>query len=146
MDLTSKILCNTCYVNPGSHSFQRIAWQNPDIQLYYSCPANSTKYFESEGVIDHFRVYFKEIGEEPWAYILDCKGYSLRHATQIQTSLKLVEMAKNTSLKKVWILNYAWPIKFILNAVLAILPQDIQQIIEISNKTLEEIQRMQFIY
>jgi len=55
-------------------------------------------------------------------------------------------MVKNMTLKKVWIINYTWPIKFILNAVLAILPQELQQIIEISDKSVEDIQRMQFFY
>ena len=142
---TKSNLCTICNLNPSSHSFQRIPSQNTDIQLYYSCPAKATKYFESEGVVEHFRSYFKEIGQEPWAYILDCEGYSLRHTTQIQTSLKLVEMAKKTSLKKVWIINYAWPFNIMLNAVLAFLPQDIQLLIEMSNKTVEEIQNMRFI-
>jgi hypothetical protein len=139
--------CHICHIDPTSHSFQRIQWENPKVNLFYSCPAKATKYFESSGVIDHFRVHLEENNNNPWAYILDCKGFTMWHATQIHISMTLADMIQNRygkSLKKVWIINYSWPIKIILNAILTVLSDDLKVLIETSNKTVEQIQDMTF--
>jgi len=120
---------------------------NPNENLFYSCPAKATKYFESQGVIDHFRQYLEKNNHHPWAYILDCEGFTLSHATQIHTLMALADMIQNKygkSLKKAWIINSSWPIKIILNAIWAVLSDDLKMIIETSDKTVEQIQDMAF--
>ena len=139
--------CPICHIDPTSHSFHRITSENPNINLFYSCPAKATKYFESPGVIDHFRQHLEQNNHHPWAYILDCKGFTMRHATQISTLMALADMIQNTygkSLKKVWIINHSWPIKLVLNTVLVVLSDDLKMIIETSDKTVEQIQDMAF--
>jgi hypothetical protein len=126
-----------------------MSWNTPNVNLYYSCPAKSTKYFESEGVIEHFRAYFEENKGAPWAYVLDCEGYTLLHATQIHTSLALVNMVKNNyikSLKKVWIIHYSFAFRIVMNAIMAILPPEIRGMIELSDKTLDEIRNETFLF
>jgi len=139
--------CPICHLDPTSHSFHMIKSENPNINLFYSCPAKATKYFESPGVIDHFRQHLEQNNHHPWAYILDCKGFTMRHATQIGTSIALVDMIQKTygkSLKKVWIINYSWAIKIVLNAMWAVLSDDLKMLIETSDKTVEQIQDMTF--
>ena len=140
--------CTICQIDPNAHSFHRIWTENPTINLYYSCPAKATKYFESAGVIEHFRVHLSENGQHPWAYILDCKGYTLAHTKQINTSITLVNMVKDKyigSLKKVWIINYSWQFQIIMNILLALLPEDIKRIVELTDKSVEKIQSLAFI-
>jgi CRAL/TRIO domain len=139
--------CPICHLDPTSHSFHTINSENPNVNLFYSCPAKATKYFESPGVINHFRQYLEENSHHPWAYILDCEGFTLRHATQIHMSIVLADMIQNTygkSLKKVWIINSSWPIKIVLNTILTILSDDLKMLIETSDKTVEQIQDMAF--
>jgi hypothetical protein len=139
--------CPICQTDPTSHSFHMIKSENPNVNLFYSCPAKATKYFESPGVIDHFRQYLEENNGHPWAYILDCSGFTLSHATQIQTSIALVDMIQNThgkTLKKVWIINHSWTIKIVLNTIFAVLSDDLKMLIETSDKTVEQIQGMDF--
>jgi hypothetical protein len=98
-------------------------------------------------VIYHFRQHLEQNNHHPWAYILDCEGFTLRHATQIHTSMALADMIQNTygkSLKKVWIINPSWPIKIVLNTILAVLSDDLKMLIETSDKTVEQIQDMAF--
>jgi len=137
--------CHICNIDPTSHSFQIIPSNNPNIHLFYSCPAKATKYFEPQGVIDHFKKHLDQNNNHPWAYILDCHGFTLQHASQINTSASLVNMIKNTygkSLKKVWIINHTWTIKVVFNAIWTILTDDLKKLIELSDKTVEEIQGM----
>ena len=140
--------CNICQIDPTSHSFRKIRTCNHAINLFYSCPAKATKYYESAGVIEHFRLYLEENGDNAWAYILDCKGYTLAHTTQINTSVTLVNMVKDKyigSLKKVWIVNYSWQFGIVMNILLALLPDDVKRMVELSDKTVEQIQNLAFI-
>jgi len=108
----------------------------------------ATKYFESAGVIEHFRTHLEENREHEWAYVLDCKGYTLAHSTQIKTSIILVNMVKDKyigSLKKVWIINYSWQFQIVMNILLALLPEGVKKIVELTDKTVEQIQNLAFI-
>jgi hypothetical protein len=137
--------CEICNIDPKSHSFKIIPCNNPDINLFYSCPCEATKYFDSQGVINHFKLYLEQNNNQPWAYILDCKGFTLGHSTKINTSFEIVSMITNKygkSLKKVWIINYTWKIKLFLSALVATLTKELKSIIETSDKTLEQIQEM----
>lgn len=140
--------CHICQLDPSSHSFNKIHSENSNINLFYSCPAKATKYFESPGVIDHFKKHLEQNNHHPWAYILDCEGFTLRHATQIPTSMALADMIQKTygkSLKKVWIINHSWSIKIVLNAMLLVLSDDLKMLIETSDKTVEQIQGMSIL-
>jgi len=139
--------CPICRVEPTSHSFNQIAYSNPNIHLFYSCPAKSSKYFETEGAIEHLRLYLDKNNHHPWAYILDCEGFTLRHAMEIKASLIMVNMIKDVyghSLKKVWVINLIWPFKLLLNVIYPLLPPHLRSIIEISDKTLVQVQKQSF--
>ena len=148
--------CWICQQEPGSHSFAKIPSQNPDITLFYSCPAKSTRYFDkdSKNVVDHFRLHLESLRLknntiQPWAYVLDLEGYTLRHSMQLPASIALVNLVKENyiqSLKKVWILHYSWPFKMVMNILLAIVPEDIKKIIEFSDHRVETIQNMNFLF
>lgn len=135
--------CPICRIDSSSHSFHQIASMNPNIHLFYSCPAKSTKYFESQGAIEHFKLHLDKNNHFPWAYVLDCQGFTLRHAMEIEAALIIVNMIKDIhghSLKKVWIINLVWPIKLLLNIIYTILTPQLRSIVEISDETLDQIQ------
>ena len=148
--------CSLCQNEPGSHSFYKIPSHNPDITLFYSCPAKASRYFDkdSKGVVDHFRLHLESLRLknntiQPWAYVLDLEGYTLRHSIQLPASIALVEMVKQNyseSLEKVWIIHYSWPFKMVMNILLAILPEHIKKKIELSNSSLQQIQDMSFLF
>lgn len=140
--------CEICNIDPKSHSFNIIPCNNPDITLFYSCPSDATKYYDSQGVINHFKVYLEQNNNQPWAYILDCKGFTLGHSTKIKTSLDIVNIITSQygkSLKKVWIINYTWKIKLFLSTLFVALTKELKSIIETSDKTLEQIQEMSLL-
>jgi hypothetical protein len=49
------------------------------------------------------------------------------------------------SLKKVWIINYSWQFQIVMNILLALLPEDIKRIVELTDKSVEKIQSLAFI-
>lgn len=140
--------CSICHIDPTSHSFNKITSANPNINLFYSCPAKATKYFESPGVIDHFKIHLENNKNNSWAYIIDCDGFTLRHAIEIKTTLALVDIMTNDyreSLKKVWIINLTWPMRLVLRTMWPILTTHLRSIVETSDKTLEQIQTITFL-
>jgi len=147
MTIPNQNPCKICTIDPTSHSFKIVPSMNYDVNLFYSCPAKATKYFESEGVIEHFNVHLKKNNGKPWAYILDCEGFTLLHSTQIKTSMALADMVTNKygdSLKKVWIINATWTIHIMLRAVMPILSNRLQSIIETTDMSLSQIQNLSF--
>jgi len=140
--------CYICRVDPTSHSFHMIDSSCQSIHLFYSCHAKATKYYERVGVVEHFRLHLEKNNNYPWAYILDCKDFTMEHASQILTSLELAYMVQThygKSLKKVWIINYTWMIEIVINTIMLILEDDLKHIIEITDKTIEEIQRIESV-
>lgn len=47
-------MCKSCDVDPKSHSFFRIATED-NVQIFYSCPSEATKYFDKQSVEIHCR-------------------------------------------------------------------------------------------
>ena len=137
--------CPICAVEPNSHSFHVIPSQNINVRLFYSCPAKATKYFEPDGVINHFDFVLKQNHHFPWAWVFDCDGFTLAHASQVKTSISIADLISNKygeNLKKVWIINPTWSINLVLKVMWPILPNRLRNVIEKTDKTLEEIQQM----
>ena len=144
----AKLLCLLCAADPLDHSFYKINSVNPKITLFYSCPAESSRYFEREGVINHFDIELTNNQYRPWAWMIDCKGFSWKHATEIKSILSLADLIKEkyaNELKKIWIINSNIVIKVVFNMLLPFIPNNIKNVIEISDKTVEEIQTIIYL-
>jgi hypothetical protein len=136
-----KNCCIICENDPSAHSFQTIYSVNPNIHLFYSCPASASQYYDSSGVIHHFTNTINAI-EKPWVYILDCSGFTFQHASQIYTSIQIAKkvLEKSDILKKIYIVNYTWSMKIIINAIWFLLPESIIQKITYSENTVINLQ------
>lgn len=127
--LESDNLCPICIKEPNSHSFRKISEHN-----FYTCPAQASKYDDTEGILTHYRLHLEKHGTNPWIWIFDCKGFELKHMLELQTAYGIVSLLNEkygTHLKKIIIINPTWHIHSILIIIMPFLKKNIQSLIEI---------------
>lgn len=120
-------MCKSCDDDPKSHSFFKIATENT-IQIFYSCPAEATKYFDKESVELHCREKLQEKGENTkWIFIFDGTGYSLRHALAIGVSLSFLHVINDhaDTLIEIRIVNTSTYVSTMLTIMKPFIPHNI---------------------
>jgi hypothetical protein len=120
-------MCISCDIDPKSHSFFKIATEGT-VQIFYSCPAEATKYFDKESVELHCREKLQEKGgENKWIFIFDGTGYTLRHALAIGVSLSFLRVIKEYSdtLIEIRILNTSSYVSTMLTIMKPFIPHNI---------------------
>ena len=122
-------LCHICTKEPNSHSFHKISEYE-----FYTCPAQASKYDDTDGILNHYRLYLENHWPKPWIWIFDSKGFELKHMMELQTAYGIVSLLNQKygkHLKKIIIINPTWHIHSILAIVLPFLNKDIQSLIQI---------------
>ena len=122
-------LCHICTKEPNSHSFSKISEHN-----FYTCPAQASKYNDTQGILNHYRLHLEKHGQNPWIWIFDCKGFELKHMLELQTAYGIVSLLNEkygTHLKKIIVINQTWHIHSILTIIMPFLNKEIQSLIEI---------------
>jgi hypothetical protein len=80
-----------------------------DVLVFYSCPANASKYNDTEGILTHFKfaLDFYKCFENSWEWVFDFKGFELKHMMEIRTAIGISEIINNYSkyLTKIRIIN-----------------------------------------
>tara|TARA_A100001015_G_C14791168_1_gene633135 strand:+ start:419 stop:808 length:390 start_codon:yes stop_codon:yes gene_type:complete len=100
-------MCEICIREPGSHSFEFIRQEN-NINYYYTCPAKATKYWDTKGILNHYREVLNNNNNAPWIWIFDGSGFGLKHSLKIDTALGLIQLLKEdygNSLIEIHIIN-----------------------------------------
>jgi len=141
------ILCIICASDISAHSFHRIQWLNPDVQLFYSRPAESTRYFDREGVLHHFDVELTNLHNSSWAWVIDFRDFSLDHAKEVRSIIDITHLVLYKypgQLKKIWAIHVNSVVKHLFTIFRAILPSSIIDNVVISDKSLADIQAMRF--
>jgi hypothetical protein len=120
-------MCKSCDVDPKSHSFFRIATED-NVQIFYSCPSEATKYFDKQSVEIHCREKLQEKGDTcKWIFIFDGTGYTLRHAMAIGVSLSFLRVIKEhaDTLLEIRILNTSSYVSTMLTIMKPFIPHNI---------------------
>jgi len=86
-------MCQICINEPGSHSFEYIGLVE-DKKVFYTCPAKATKYWDTEGILNHYDEILKSNGDHPWIWLFDGEGFGLNHSMQIATALGILKLLK----------------------------------------------------
>ncbi len=112
-------MCIICDEEPGSHSFEYRGKTINSINVYYSCPANATKYWDTKGILAHYKEVLDENDQEPWIWLFDGEGFGLIHSLEIATALGLVALLKehNDSLQSIQIVHPTIYIKAIYKII-----------------------------
>ena len=79
---------------PLSHCF----FEKPDkingITVFYVSPGKSTKYKDADGILAHTKAILTEHGKNPWVMHIDGEGFKMKHARQISTAFRLLQLIK----------------------------------------------------
>lgn len=140
-------LCVICANDISAHSFRRIHWLNPDVQLFYSCPAESTRYFDREGVIRHFDLELANLHNSPWVWVIDFRDFTLNHAKEVRSIMDISHLVLYKYpglLQKILAIHVNPVVKYLIGVFSAILPSSIVDKVVIFDKSLDEIQKMRF--
>ena len=128
-------ICLACSIDPTSHSFMKIKEIN-GVSYYYTCPAQSSKYNDTNGILTHYENVLKLNGEHPWIWIIDCAGFSLKYATEIKTAIgisNLLTSKYGEQLQEILVKNPTWHVHSLLYIIWPFLSTHIQSIVVIDN-------------
>jgi hypothetical protein len=120
-------MCEICIREPGSHSFDFIRQEN-NINYYYTCPAKASKYWDTKGILNHYREVLDNNNNAPWIWIFDGTGFGLKHSLKIDTALGLIQLLKEdygNSLIGIHIINPSIYIKSFYTLIYGFLNNDI---------------------
>lgn len=88
-------MCQTCIDEPGSHSFDFIGTNEDNIKMYYTCPAKASKYWDTKGILLHYKELLEANDGHPWIWIFDGAGFDLTHSMQVATALGIIHLLKS---------------------------------------------------
>ena len=86
-------MCQICFDEPGSHSFYLLKTEE-NVNVYYTCPAEATKYWDTQGILQHYEEVLTLNGQNPWVWIFDSQDFGINHSMQINVALGIVRMLK----------------------------------------------------
>jgi hypothetical protein len=124
-------MCIICDNEPGSHSFYKINTIN-NINIFYTCPAKATKYWDTKGILAHYEEVLEENGENEWIWIFDSHLFGFKHSLEISTALGILKLLKHKYgkyLKEIRIINNSIYIKSFYNLLYPFIPNKIIKII-----------------
>ena len=104
--MSTTCICKICEEDPSSHSFKSLGTYN-NITYYYTCPAQATKYYDTEGIRNHYDSMLL-LNKNNWAWIFDCKGFSTEHLLEIKVGIELAKLITNkysNTLEKIVVIN-----------------------------------------
>jgi hypothetical protein len=128
--------CSICELDPSSHSLKKIS-ENDNMTIYYTCPAQASKYYDCSGIIHHYTNEFNTIKTEKWMWIIDCSGYGLIHLMQHKVGIglgQLISTKYSHHLEKICIINPNWYIYSMSSIVWPFLNKKVKSIILYDNK------------
>jgi hypothetical protein len=112
-------ICETCMLDPTSHSFRRIS-EKDGIVTYYTNPTKAKLYKDTDGILKHYDNALSSIGDKKWIWIFDSEGFDIKHALEVQTGIGIAKLTTDKygeNLQEIKIINPTWHIKSMLLAV-----------------------------
>lgn len=132
-------MCQICFEQPGSHSFYFLKSQE-DINYYYTCPAKAIRYWDTNGIVNHYDEILHLNGAKSWVWIFDSKDFGLKHSLQTGVAFGILELLKDKYgkyLKEIQIINPSIHIKSMYSILYPFLTQELIDIIKWENYTIK---------
>ena len=125
-------MCQICFDEPNSHSFYFLKTED-GVNYYYTCPARATKYWDTEGIINHYKEILDLNGDKPWVWIFDSKDFGLKHSLQTGIALGILKILKDKYgkyLKEIQIINPSIYINSMYTVIYPFLTKELINIIK----------------
>jgi len=119
--------CQVCKKDPSSHSFRKVSEQE-----FYTCPAEASKYWDTEGILLHYTLLLDNHGDKPWIWIFDCSGLEIKHMTELSTAYGIATLLNEKygrHLSKIIVKEPTWHIHAMLTILWPFLNDHIRGII-----------------
>jgi len=116
--------CPVCALDPTSHSLRRIGETENGAAIFYTKPAEATKYWDRKGIRDHYDGTLGQIKSD-WIWVFDAKGFSARHLFEVgvaQDITTLVATKYSRTLKEIRVVNSSWVVQAALHIVRSLFP------------------------
>jgi hypothetical protein len=126
-------ICKKCVIDPHSHSFKKIS-EKRGIWIFYSRPSQAKLYDDTEGILSHVDNALSHLGNHKWICIIDGEGFDTKHATEVTTGMRLLELFTtkyNTNLLEIRIVNPTWHINGVYKIAKPFLTENMLQKVNI---------------
>lgn len=124
--------CKVCEEDSTSHSLKNMGVYD-NITYFYTCPAQASKYYDINGIIEHYDGVLSE-NINKWAWIFDCKDFNTKHLLEINVGIQLAKLITNKfshNLERIIIINRTWHVKVLLELIYPFLNSHVKSIITI---------------
>ena len=129
------VRCPACTLNPNCHSFSKID-EKDGVSTYYTCPAKAILYKDTKGILQHYEMELEDNADLPWVWTFDCAGFTISHATEVQTAIGICQILKTKcgdSLQRIIVINPTWHIHSLLYVIWPFMTDHVRSIIQIEN-------------
>ena len=128
-------MCQICFEQPGSHSFYFLKSEE-NINYYYTCPAKAIRYWDTNGIINHYDEILHLNGEKSWVWVFDSTDFGFKHTLQTGVAIGILQLLKEKYgkyLKEIQIINPSIHIKSMYTILYPFLTQELIEIIKWEN-------------
>ena len=123
-------ICEICKKYPDSHSFYKIKETNDGVSVFYTCPAKAKLHDDYDGILNHYNGMLQNNGNKPWIWIFDAKGFSIKHAMEVNISIAIAKLISSKpysdNLQKIIIANPTWHINTTLKIIMPFLGENVK--------------------
>jgi len=128
--------CRTCAEEPGSHSLRELMVDQDGTVVFYTCPAEASKYNDQKGIMEHYEGTLSDrVGDgTPWIWAFDPKGFSLKHLVEVGIATGIASLINDKfskNLRHVMILNPSWVVNIVLTIVRPFISEELRNKIKI---------------
>jgi len=131
-------ICKTCHEDSTSHSFSKLC-EIKGVSMFYTKPADATKYTDREGILAHYDNMMKHNGDKQWIWIFDSDGFGMKHALEVRTGIEIAQLITSkysNNLQKIIVKNPTWHVKLMYTFVSPFLSTKVNSMIEFTNDFL----------
>ena len=123
-------VCPICNKEPGSHSLSDLGIVGGS-RVFYTCPANATKYNDLNGILNHYTNALSTIGEDTkWVWLFDSKGFNMTHVMEFQVGISLAKLITekfSNNLEYIYISNPTWYIHVMHRIITPFLSKNVRE-------------------
>ncbi len=122
--------CLTCSEISSAHSFEVVCsvprTDNLKEVVFYTKVANAIKYYDTEGILNHYENLLHIVNPDQWIWIFDCDQFSLKHSLEIKTAKNIAALiSRFGKVKKILVINSNIFINIVYKAIKTFLGDEI---------------------